>query len=254
MINAVAVALLASTSLAGSPAPSAGSRFLPEEDGELPYRPFTSGYGAPETPLPPRPPLPEEEPPEPARTRLELIPQVALSLPWCGDRQSGCEALPAGFELGLTALYRVAPNFAFGITARTDSFRAPGEDSSDLRARMTFFGIAGRLDATENGWWDPYLALALGGGSLKTETLGLAGSTEDRVGFSPALRIAGGIDFVINSWLRFGPTLGILRYAPNESRRCVERQCAWIGVGRSSIAVGTTSLGIQWTLGAGKAL
>lgn len=258
MTTAVGVALLASATLVSPNVSDPAAVLAPRTENQtaLPYRAWTArGYGVPSTALSDRAPLPLGEEPEAARRMIELAPQLAVVLPTCADGETSCARLLPGVELGVSALYRIAPNFAFGLVARMDAFSLTHADALEkLRASATFFGLLGRLYAYESGLLDPYLELALGGGTLQTKSQGPSGRVSDQVDFASALRLAVGLDFVVTPWLRFGPTLAFSRYAPASATHCTGQDCGWLPAARSSIVLGTTSLGLHWTFAAGERL
>jgi hypothetical protein len=156
-----------------------------------------------------------------------------------------------GVEIGASVFYRLIPHFAVGATARLDAFSlAQGDASEALRGSSTFFGVAARVYGYDSGALDPYLELSLGAGSLEMHR----GQDRERVDFAPAGRIAAGIEFSLNPWLRVGPALAFSRYAPRAAERCSARSCVSLAPEETGIVRGTTSLGVHFTFATGERL
>lgn len=242
----------ASSSSVTAPVPADPTSYQPP----LPYRAWTvERYPHPTYDLADRAPMPLGEEPELARRMLEFSPDLGVAIPSCGDSGSSCARLLGGAEAGLTALYRISPYFAFGLGARLDAFSLAQEESSEsLRGNTTFFGVVARVYGYESGLLDPYLELALGGGALSTESERHGRRSSDRVEFAPAARVAAGLDFALNPWLRLGPTLAFARYAPGAAMHCTSEVCSSLSPSRSAIVSGATSLGFRLTFSAGERL
>jgi hypothetical protein len=177
------------------------------------------------------------------------VPELGAVFSHCGAR-AGCSALTAGSELGLSALYRATPFFAFGASTRIAMFDVA--DAESTRGHSLFAGVAGRVYFFEAGLWDPYLELALGGVSLAASHAARRGRLHDEVSFAPAARAAFGIDFALNPWLRLGPALAVARYAPRRVERCVAAACAPIEPASSALPHGLTSFGLRLTFASGE--
>lgn len=239
-----------------TPAPSpAAARETALSETALPYAAWRSARH----PLPPgelrdRAPAPAPEEPEQARRLFELTPDVGVALPSCGGRGAACAALSAGAEVGLTALYRAMPYFAFGVVARLDAFSF-GQGAADApAAQMTFFGVVGRLYAFKAGLLDPYLELAIGGGSIETTTASAGNRSRTVAEFTPAGRIGAGVDFAINPWLRLGPSASLSEYAPGSVSQCAARRCTAVDLGHAPLPRGATSLAFRLTFTTGERL
>lgn len=221
----------------------------------LPYAAWTSArHPLPTSELPDRAPRPAPEEPEQARRLLEFAPDVGVALPSCAGRGAACADLTAGAEVGLSALYRAMPHFAFGVVARLDAFSF-GQGAADAAAaQMTFFGVAGRLYAFQTGLLDPYLELAIGGGSVET-TVTSAGNRSTTVAeFTPAGRISAGVDFALNPWLRLGPAASLSEYAPSSASHCADRRCNVVDLGQAPVPRGATSFAFRLTFTTGERL
>lgn len=203
----------------------------------------------------PAPAPPRDEPPELPRRTFELWPELGVSLPQCAlSSGTGCASLGAGPELGLVALMRPFPHFAFGASARRASFAVtPPNDSWKTSATMSFFALVGRVYAFETGRFDPYLELDLGVGALALEVNGRDAHREE-ARLSPAFRSALGVDLVINGWLRAGAFVGYARYFPGSVSVCNDAGCSAIAASSSGLALGLLVAGLELGVAAGDAL
>jgi hypothetical protein len=225
-------------------------------DTELPYAAWqTERYPAPSGVVLERPPAPPREEPEQARRLWELVPELGLALPSCRKRAESCGGIRPGLDVGITGLYRPMPYFAFGVSAHFDAFSLGRSRSADvLEASTSFFGVAGRVYAFESGAFDPYLELALGGGSLETSGVDARGRVGTHVDFAPAARVAAGLDFALGSWLRLGPVFAVSEYAPRTASVCGAGGCVSRSAERAALPRGSTSFGFRLSLSAGERL
>lgn len=198
-----------------------------------------------------RAPPPLDEEPEHARRLFELTPAFGLSIPNCAHTP-GCAALSPGANVGLTVLYRPVPSFAFGVSGRLDAFSIGHDTEQAFDASATWFGLAGRVYAFESGALDPYLELALGGGTLELSGSHAGGRDRARVDFTFGARLAAGLDVALTPWLRLGPELAFTEYVRKDSCRGV--LCGTYGAGRALLPTGATSLGFRLTLATGERL
>jgi hypothetical protein len=88
-----------------------------------------------------------------------------------------------------------------------------------------FFGVIARLYIAEEGPFEPYLQLGLGGGALGTafdEVNGDTGETEryEETGAGPAVQLGAGFDFYVSPRLRLGPSLSLTQVSVDKIRRC----------------------------------
>lgn len=201
----------------------------PAEPEPAPYAPY-QGEGIPD----PGPtssavtPAPLAEEPEFARRSVELVVDLGLGLAHCAEGDGSdarCSGVGGGLSLGLTALWRVTPMFAWGGTFEVAGFRNEPEDPqyTNARAGAVFIGLAGRVYFADEGAFEPFVELGLGGGALGTRqdeptTNGRAGYEE--TGAGPALRAGIGFDFHLTRTLRLGPALSLTRVFVDKIRRC----------------------------------
>jgi hypothetical protein len=149
---------------------------------------------------------------------------------------------------------RPSPYFAFGAEVRLLAFRIPNGEQATAEADALFAGVFGRVYFFESGHIDPYLELALGGGSLGAQSNSGAHRVAEDVEFAPSARAGAGIDFILGSFVRAGPFLGMTRYAPGSVARCAAGACVALEPRASGVALGATSLGLRLTLAAGELL
>jgi hypothetical protein len=117
-----------------------------------------------------------------------------------------------------------------------------------------FWGLTGRAYFLESGVFDPYLELAVGGGSLRLEVSGQRLRAEEQVPFAFGARSAAGVDLLLNSWLRLGTFFSFTRFAPASVAHCEVLGCSARSAGSSWLAVGATSLGVRVSLATGELL
>jgi len=151
-------------------------------------------------------------------------------------------------------LFRPNPYFAFGASARRFAFGLGGSaGGSEARGGALFWGLTGRAYFLEAGLVDPYLELALGGGSLGLEVSGSV-RAEEQVPFAFAARSAAGVDLLLNGWLRVGSFLSLTRFVPSSVAHCEGLGCSARSADSSWLAVGATSLGVRLGLASGELL
>lgn len=219
-----------------------------EAASELP-QPYTSWQGT--GPLPPRAslpgslPLPEPRPRQSPRRPLELSLAVSAFLPNCGSGSLNdrfCLTVAPGLGAELSLLYRVTPYFAFGAEAALSGFAGRGRgwlSSSGGDAR--FFGAAGRVYFADDGRWDPYLALTLGAGALTLQ--GDDSKLEPAATKGLGARVAGGVDVVLGSHVRVGPSASFAHWV------------AWSSPGGAyGRMLGFATLGLRVTASLGEVL
>lgn len=204
-----------------------GDPYSKESELPLPYESW-SGTG-----LRPPPSRTDRLPPPLARARqlprrpLELTTALGVFLPNCGSGSiddRACTTVSPGTGLDLAVLYRVTPYFAFGAEAALSGFRTTGGGlASSDGGGARFFGVAGRVYFAEDGVWDPYVALTLGGGSVSLRDGGELGEKAWTSGFGG--RVAGGIDYVLGSHLRIGPSASFARWVAWQEERCAGTIC-----------------------------
>lgn len=203
-----------------------------------------------------RAPAPLPDPIEPARRTFDFGAELGAVVPHCEQSGGpGCAALNVGLELALTASMRPTAHFAFGAELRRFAFDAFGADSTAAtRAGALFAGVMGRVFLLQRGVADPYLELALGGGSLGLESEARTGRARERASFAPAVRGALGVDCAATPWLRVGGFFAWTHYVPNGVAHCDAIGCSTIPASASWLAIGATSLGIRVSLTMGELL
>lgn len=144
---------------------SASLATTPEEAPYAPYRGEGIAGPAATSSAPYPAPLPEE--PEFTRRSVELVLDLGLGLPHCAagdDSDARCSGVGGGLSLGLTALWRVTPMFAWGGTLEVAGFRNEPDDPelTDARAGAVFLGLTGRVYFNEEGRFEPFIELGLG--------------------------------------------------------------------------------------------
>jgi hypothetical protein len=195
---------------------------------ELPP-PYDAWASTGPAPPPARPvsdlPPPLARPRELPRRPFELSASLAAFLPSCGSGSiddRGCLTVAPGSGIDATLLYRVGPFFAFGVEGAASGFAARGHGAlSGAGGGARFFGVSGRVYFSEHGRWDPYLALTLG-----TGTLALSGAEGARVSTSGlGGRVAGGIDMVLGSHFRVGPSASFAHWVAWSEASCSNGVC-----------------------------
>ena len=175
-------------------------------------------------PPPPPPPLAA------IRRAVELVPTLGLSFPSCAAGASSddrCEGVEAGGGFGFAAFWRVTPHFAWGGGFDIAGFRYEAPASSglkDTQAGAAWIGLLGRIYVLDETLFDPYFQLGIGGAALGTTgtvTTGPnANETYEETGAGPALQLGAGIDFILGSRIKLGPSLSYTRVFVDKIRRC----------------------------------
>ena len=226
---ALALITASSTAQADPEAPSN----IPESEqkfaSELPL-PYEAWPGS--GPQPPSASASTELPPPLARAHalprrpFELTASLAAFLPSCGSGSiddRGCLSVTAGSGVDFALLYRVGPFFAVGGEGAVSGFATRGEGAlSRTGGGARFFGVAGRVYFADAGAWDPYVALTLGAGTLQ-----LRGQNADARVSTTGLggRVAGGIDYVMGSHFRIGPTASFAHWVAWTEQQCSASLC-----------------------------
>ncbi len=194
----------------------------------LPYESWGGSGHSPRTPA-----LEHDTPPPLARARelsrrpFELSAAFMALLPSCGSGSiddRGCLTVHASGGVDAAFLYRVSPFFAVGLEGVASGLG--GADAGALSARggsARFGGIVGRVYFADAGVWDPYAAFTIGAGTLtlpsnddlpsRVATTGLGG------------RVAGGIDYLLGSHVRVGPTASFAHWIAWSEQQCSGRVC-----------------------------
>lgn len=240
---------------ANIPAPAAISEEAPPAELPLPYESWAgTGFGPPK-PLPPADrPLPLARPRQLPRRPLELSASLATFLPNCGSGSiddRACLTVGPGAGLEGALLYRAVPFFAFGLEGAWSGFGGGGRGAlSGAGGGARFLGAAGRVYFADEGRWDPYVALTLGFGALE-----LAG-TDQRARVSTSGfggRVAGGVDVVLGSHLRIGPSVSFTRFIAWSEQQCQADVCGH-GPALYGRVIGFATLGLHATASFGDVL
>lgn len=203
-------------------------------------------------------PSPLARPRELPRRPLEAALGGSAFLPSCSagsldDR--GCVTLEPGGGFEGALLYRVGPFFAAGAEAALSRFGRRGRGVlSQAGGGGGFAGVVGRVYFAERGEWDPYVSLALGYGGLRlNEDDDGAGAPRQANSSGFGARVAGGVDFLLGSRLRLGPTLGFAHFIAWSEQHCSGALCR---DGRASYGrlLGFATLGLRATVSFGDAL
>ena len=224
---------------------------LPLPYGEWRGTGFPPPTARPKTDLPPPLARPRQLP----RRPFELSAALSTFLPSCGSGSiddRNCLTVSAGSGIDASVLYRVVPFFAVGGEAALSGFGGRGRGllsraSGDAR----FFGVAGRVYFADDGAWDPYLALTLGAGTLRLRDVGANEAFESNTGFGA--RIAGGLDYVVDSHFRVGAAASLSRWVAWSESRCVARICQDEAAAYGQI-LGFATLGFRVTASFGDVL
>lgn len=206
-----------------------------------------------------RPPPPELAPLEYARHPLEIASEVMLGFPSCSDSAATrCDGLGAGPGLGLSALWRVSPHFAFGGTVSALSFRFDPSRRAELeRARESglFYGLLGRVYFADHGAVEPYLELGLGGGSGQSRAREADAATYSETAGGAALRVGGAVELYLGRHVRFGPALDWTRWRTDRVLRCDESgACVDLDSSKTGHTLGFTTLSARLTIAIGPEL
>lgn len=194
----------------------------------LPYQPWQGQALPPPRPLPPEqrpPPLPRPRPWP--RKPFEVTAALGAFLPSCGSGSiddRACLTVKPGSGLDLSLLYRLTPFFALGAEAALGRFGAPGHGlASKAGGGARFYGVLGRVYFADSGAWDPYLGLTLGAGSIDLRGSESDGGAVSTNGFGG--RVSGGIDYILGSRLRLGPSASFARWLAWQEQRCASEIC-----------------------------
>lgn len=161
-----------------------------------------------------------------ARRPFEITAAAAAFLPSCSagsidDR--GCLTLRPGAGLDLSLIYRVSPFFGVGAEGVFSGFGGEGSGAlSGAGGSAGYFGVVGRVYFADSGNWDPYAALSLGVGKLRlNENEGLEAEATSGLG----ARVSGGVDYLLGSHLRIGPSAGFAHWLAFSEERCRGAVC-----------------------------
>jgi len=207
---------------APAPQPSAP----PAAQSPPPYGAWSGGYAQAPRDAPPPGPPPRLAAPEYGRRPVELVPSLFLIFPQCvaGDRSSNrCDGVGGGLGIEFSALWRVSPYFAWGGTLAIGGLRYDPPSRLAIRnagAAAAFIGLLGRVYFIDEGSFDPYLELGLGGGAMATSGREADDVIYDHTSQGGAVRAAAGIDFYLSRTLRLGPSLSWTRIFVDNVRRC----------------------------------
>jgi hypothetical protein len=83
--------------------------------------------------------------------------------------------------------------------------------------------VTGRVYFADEGTWDPYVALTLGVGSLTLREDASGDASISTRGFGG--RIAGGVDYVVGSRVRLGPSVSFSRWLAWTEEECHASVC-----------------------------
>lgn len=128
-----------------------------------------------------------------------------------------------GSGVDMALLYRVGPFFAVGAEGAVSGFAARGDGGlSGAGGSARFLGVVGRVYFADEGAWDPYLALTLGAGALQ-----LGASADDARVSTSGLggRVAGGVDYVLGTHFRLGPTASFAHWVAWSEQSCNGNVC-----------------------------
>jgi hypothetical protein len=206
--------------------PAPGERLTETSELPLPYTAWQGSSLEPPSSTPaPDAPLPLARPRQLPRRPFEVTAALAAFLPSCGAGSlddSGCSTVAPGSGVDFALLYRVGPFFAVGAEAALSGFSRQGAGTlSGAGGGARFFGVVGRVYFADDGAWDPYLALALGTGTLSLR--GESGSRVSSSGFGG--RVAGGIDYLLGSRFRLGPTASFAHWLAWGEQSCQGNVC-----------------------------
>lgn len=214
-----------------SPGPDPDAPDATNAPSELPL-PYESWQGAAFGP--PKPasatdlPRPLPRAPQSPRRPLELTAALATFLPSCGSGSvddRACLTVAPGSGLDAALLYRASPYFAVGAEAALSGFRQRGRGPlSSAGGAARFLGVTGRVYFADEGAWDPYVTLTLGVGTLTLQGSEAAEGTVSTTGFGA--RVGGGVDYVLGSRVRLGPSVSFSRWLAWSEQQCDASICA----------------------------
>jgi hypothetical protein len=225
------------------------------EELPLPYDAWQGTRYSPPRAAPPADlPAPFARPRELPRRPFEVSATLAAFLPSCAAGSidnRGCVTIDPGAGFDAALLYRSSPFFSFGVEGVLSGFGGQGHGAfSAAGGRARFLGVTGRLYFAESGAWDPYASLTLGYGALT-----LRAPVDELEGGSDGLggRVAGGIDYLLGSTLRVGPSAGFAHFIAWREQHCSGRICRHqpLAYGR---LLGFATLGIRLTASFGETL
>ncbi|HEY6077268.1 MAG TPA: hypothetical protein VIW29_00600 [Polyangiaceae bacterium] len=210
---------------AAEPAPGAAENDAAELP--LPYRPWQgTSFGSPPAEPARDKPLPFARSPELRRRPYELTLAPALFLPTCGDGSidgRGCASVALGSGVEAAVLYRAVPFFAIGGEGLWSGLGGAGGGAlSAAGGSVRFFGVVGRAYFADTGRWDPYASLSIGHGRLELGT-GSAGASGATSGWGG--RVTGGLDYLVGSHFRFGPTVSLAQLLVWSELECSSGVC-----------------------------
>lgn len=206
----------------------------------LPYQSWSgSGHSPPTGANEPDTPSPHSRARELPRRPLELTAALTALLPSCGSGSiddRGCLTVRAGGAVDMALVYRVSPFFGVGLEGIVSGFA--GSTGNATR----FGGVVGRLYFADSGTWDPYLALTLGAGKLT-----LPGA-DDALGSTSGLggRVAGGVDYLLGSRVRVGPSASFAHFIAWSEQRCARSVCRDERLAHGRL-LGFATLGVRLT-------
>lgn len=237
-----AVALVIASSSTALADPQTSSNIPTVEQNSVGPGPHSESTAGGELPLPyvawqgtgPQPPTTHpaaDLPPPLARARqlprrpFEVSASLAAFLPSCGtgsvdDR--GCLTVSPGSGVDVALLYRVGPFFALGAEGAVSNFARGDGALSGTGGSARFFGVVGRVYFADEGAWDPYLALALGAGTLELRD-GSADAQVSTTGLGG--RVAGGVDYMFGTHFRLGPTASFAHWVAWSEQSCSANVC-----------------------------
>lgn len=224
-----------------------------------PYAPWDgSTVGTPASPLAEKPRALERAP-DFSRRVLELGADVGAALPSCGgrvDQGAPCGALAPGLFLGLSALWRPGPYFAFGGAFHLADFGGKADTAPERASgRLYEASVGARVYMLESGRIEPYLELWLGAGAQRTAALPLGQPHFEQRSFGVGGRIGGGVDFYLGEQVRLGPSLSALRSFATSNQLCSSgARCTALDVDRHGQLLGAYVLALRLTLGFGSRL
>jgi hypothetical protein len=177
---------------------------------------------------------------------------MAAFLPSCSpgtldDR--GCATISSGAGLELAFVYRVTPFFGVGVEGALSGFGGARRGAlSAAGGSARYVGVLGRVYFADSGSWDPYAALALGFGKLDRR-----GGDERESTAGLGARIAGGIDYLLGSHLRVGPSASFTHWVAWNEARCDGDVCRDEGAVYGRL-LGFATLGVRLSGSFGDAL
>jgi hypothetical protein len=222
----------------------------------LPYEPWQgAGLAPPKLATARDLPPPLARAPQSPRRPLEVTAALALFLPSCGSGSvddRACLTVAPGSGLDLALLYRGSPFFAVGAEAILSGFRARGRGPlSSAGGGARFIGVTGRVYFADEGAWDPYVALTVGVGSLSLQTNAEADTAVSTTGFGA--RFAGGVDYLLGSRVRLGPSVSLSRWLAWSEEQCEASVCS-PGPAIYGRVLGFATLGLRVTASFGEVL